>query len=145
MSLKAGENKRARSNFVGSLRRGATLEEVTELLGQPEDVGQGARGFKILAYRERKLQLTFRRGCLFLVAFYFEPTASRTKWPLVFPVPDEFSGSATEEELESWPSQRGYAWQKIGNLMRVDDEVSLVFEDGKLSSIQILDNLTTQG
>ncbi len=136
----ATDQNGARSNFVGSLRRGATPGEITKLLGQPEDVGKGGKGFKILAYRDKKLQFTFRKGSLFLVAFYFEPTGLRTEWPQSFSVPAGFTGTTTEEELISWSNERGYAWKKAENILRVDDEVSLVVENGTLSSIQILDN-----
>lgn len=143
MSLMAGEEKRARSDFVGSLRRNATRAEVQELLGKPEDVGRGAKGFEILAYRDNKLQLTFKRGCLFLVAFYFESSGARTQWPRLFPIPAEFSGIITEEELMSWSRARGYSCEKFGSTLRIDDEVSLFVENGMLSSIQILDNELT--
>lgn len=91
MSLVFANRGGPRSNFVGSLDPHATVSQVIELLGAPEDTGKGLRGFKILAYLNGQLQITFWRGSLNLVAFYFSPNDSAIRWPEVFTIPSSLT------------------------------------------------------
>ena len=123
------------------LNAGASYEEILAVLGQPNDTGAGLRGFTILAWRDRTVQLTMHRGRLLLLAFYFQTPASVATWLAPFAALADFSAATTPGEVQGWLEKREIEWQLTTladeQVIKAGAEAGFYFEDGLLSSIQI--------
>lgn len=123
------------------LSAGAGYEEILAVLGPPNETGAGLRGFTILAWRDRTVQLTIKRERLFLMAFYFRGVSNIASWPAPFAGLSDFSAATTPGEVQDWLQMRGIEWQhtKVAGeqVIKAGVEAGFYFEDGLLSSIQI--------
>ena len=80
-----------RSGVLGGLAVGQHRPEIRQGLGEPEDLGRGMGKFVIESYAQRRLQLTFHRGRLILIAVYFrqESVDPSDRIQLVWDLPSE--------------------------------------------------------
>lgn len=129
------------------LSAGASREEILALLGPPDDTGAGLRGFTILAWRDRTVQLTMHRGRLFLLAFYFQKPAGVAAWPGPFVALADFSAATTPGEVQDWLQKHEIEWQLTTvageQIIKAGAETGFYFEGGLLSSIQLISTDST--
>ena len=137
------------ATLAPALRIGANRDEIAAALGEPQDIGVGLRGVTILAYRERTIQCTLRRGeGLFLLAFYFHPEKG-TEWPLCLAALGDFSSDTTPGEVEDWLDQREITSLRMSVcdevVIEASDGVRFHFESELLSSIQMISLAPSSG
>ncbi len=127
------------------------LPRIWRLLGEPEDLGRGLGDSVIESYAQRRLQLSFNRGRLILIAVYFrhEHVDPNNRVRLVWDLPSD-EMLTDQAPLLGWLESAGIPFRLASRSKRsssppagdwstwvVDGGATLTFTAGRLDSIQV--------
>ncbi len=133
-----------RSGELAGLRVGQHRSEIRQVLGEPEELGRGMGKTVIESYAGRRLQLSFHRGRLMLIAVYFrqELADPDDRIQLVWDLPSE--ETKNEAALLEWLKSAGIPFRSGADSSSddwsswvVEGEATVLFEQGRLDSIQV--------
>ena len=147
----AGESERleisladfVRTGVLGGLAVGQHRSEIRQVLGDPEELGRGMGKSVVESYAQRRLQLSFHRGRLILIAVYFrhEHMDSGDRIQLVWDLPSE--GMTNEAALLEWLENADIPFRPGGSLPSddwsswvVEGGARVIFDEARLDSIQ---------
>ncbi len=138
-----------RTGVLGGLTVGQHKPEIRRLLGEPEDLGRGLGKSAIESYAQRRLQLSFNRGRLILIAVYsrHRHVDPSNRIQLVWDLPSE-EMLTDQAPLLGWLESAGIPFRLVSGSNRsgsspagdwstwvVDGGATLTFTAGRLDSI----------
>ena len=121
----------------GPLRLGMSEASVIEIFGAPDYEGFPGKKKRIVAFDTKHLQATFHNGRVVHFGLYFHHCDEPKQLSGI-----QLSETKPVEDLGNWTRERGIGWSESSMStdclhLRLDNGVVAVFEDRRLSSLQV--------
>jgi hypothetical protein len=127
---------------LGSIGLGALLDEVRQLIGEPEDFGRGMGKVKIERYFGGSLEISFLNNAVVLIAVYLKrgvlSNGTMLQMNCDFPVGID----SNEKNFFAWLDREGIVYQVYGDdeqssSWKLNNGVVVTFVDSGIESIQV--------
>jgi len=128
--------------LLGSIGLGTLLDEVRQLIGEPEDFGRGVGKVKIERYFNGGLEISYLNHMVVLIAVYLRrgvlSNGAMIQLNKDFPV----GVDGREKEFLTWLDQEGVVYQVYGadeqsSSWKLGSGAVVTFVDGNMDSIQV--------
>jgi hypothetical protein len=128
--------------LFGSIGIGAFWDDVSRLIGEPEDIGRGMGKVKIERYFGGSLEISYLNNAVVLIAVYLKRGILTNGTTLQLNSDFPLSIDSDEEGFLEWLDSEGvkyqvYAEDEQSTSWKLDSGAVVTFVDGGLESIQV--------